>query len=1001
MTPNGMLFAAGPLPVDLGESGHFTLLAYATITYPGSGTVIGDIGVHPGGGASILVPASQVTGTVYARDAGYTLGAAIIDDGLLNTAKLDLGTAYTYAAGLPAGVGPNLNPGLVPGHIGGMNLAPGIYTFDTGTDAYIDGADLTLTGGANDVWVFQMGRALFVEAGVNRSVILAGGAQAKNVFWQVGSSATLGTYSVFKGTIMAYASVILDVGSQLEGRALALNEQVVFNGLTANIPLATNATNLTLTIISEHGVGDLPAGLPPVGMVYTNDYGATLTNSITAVETLGGTQHVNLGWSMIGNDPASGATNAVTLTLTNNAVLTWLWNTNYALSLTALNGSISNTAAGWKPDGWGYDIYPIPDAGYVFDHWIVNGINFGTNAPLAGTMEEATDIIAVFRAAFIDVSTLVDWNVSWVCDKCKNYYIGTLTISNINAQKIIQPPIWFEVQHTSDNWLRSPTGVDTNTGLDYLDISTPVANQLLSTGNGDLSLDPGESVKITGIGLMGSGKPTSLVMAVWADPPAMAMPSYAVGVALEMPLPSPFSSAENVSIRGLPKGLTYSAATGKITGIPATTGAFTLELSADGVPKQTIMIGIGVLPTWAQGVFNGQVEGGGNASMAVSSRGKITGKLVIGDKTVTFSAASYAAGGNATTGFGVDTSVMSGRTPLSPLTLRVVKATAPAPATLSVVIGQINSGLPIVMYRNAWKQAHERLAPYVGYYTATLPGNESHGSSYLTFTVDKAGNVRTAGKLADGTAVSMSGTLILDEADRVWAVVYATPATYKAGRLSGIAEFVTAATGHVFLRPLDGGSFLWQNNNLQATPIYGSGFERELQLSGGRFDRLGNLYDYYRNKVLTVGTDADAPEPELRIGTVAYEADWLRPDGVALTIETNRYGVLTGIATAEEGAPAAENPARLKIRLARATGLFKGSFKARFDYTEAHLYTMRNVDFTGVLTPERQDEEDGFAGRGFFLLADKAQYVTPQNQNAQYKFNWSYDLIIMTSDETP
>lgn len=504
--------AKGVLPIELGEAEHFTLLAYSTITYPGSGTVIGDIGVHPGGGASTLVPASVVTGTVYARDAGYTLGAAVIDDGLLNTAKLDLGTAYTTAAGLPAGVGPNLNPGpVVPGHIGGMTLAPGVYTFDTGTDAFIDGADLTLSGGPNDVWVFQMGRALFVEAGVNRSVILAGGAQAKNVFWQVGSSATLGTYSVFKGTIMAYASVILDVGSQLEGRALALNEQVVFNGLTANMPLSPD---LTLTVISEHGTGTPPAGLPPWGIVYTNAYGTVLTNSISVMEMFGTTtQYVNTGWSMIGNEPLSGTTNTMGMVHTNDAVLTWNWSTNYYLALTAVNGAITNEPAGWKPAGWMYDLYPSPDFGYAFDYWEVNGVSNGVAVPLNATMDEAKSVVAFFSPIFVDVSSNVVWNIDGLFDPRKGYYIGTLAISN-NSDKIIMAPVWFEVQSTIYHWLRHPTGLDAQTGYHYLDISAAVG-----------TLNPGDSATVGGIELMGRRTTDGILMALWADPPGLSIPN--------------------------------------------------------------------------------------------------------------------------------------------------------------------------------------------------------------------------------------------------------------------------------------------------------------------------------------------------------------------------------------------------------------------------------------------------------------------------------------------
>lgn len=523
LMPPWTLFAAGPLPVDLGEAGHFTLLAYATITYPGAGTVIGDIGLHPGGGASILVPAPSVAGIVYARDAGYTLGAATIDDGLLNTAKLNLGTAYDYAAGLPAGEGPNLNPGLVPGHIGGMNLAPGIYTFDTDTDAHIDVADLTLTGGPDDVWVFQMGRALIVEPGVNRSVILAGGAQAKNVFWQVGSSATLGTYSVFKGTIMAYASVILDEGSQLEGRALALNGQVVFGGLSANMPMDAIVTNLTLTVISEHGVGEPLAGLPPEGLVYTNEYGATLTNFISGLEQNGGTQYVNTGWVMTGNGPEAGLTNSMTMAITNDAVLTWQWTTNYLLDASAAGGgTVEGDTNGFYVAGSSVTVTATPGFGYQFAGWSGDAGGAPTNdAALTLTMDQARTVVAHFSAIFIDVTAQVDWNVDWVFDPRTGYFTGALTITNRNdSQKSLLAPVWFEVESTEWHWLRYPTGIDTNTGMAYIDISAEVNSQLPGIGDGDMALDPGESVTVEGIQLMGRRTPTGLVVAVWADPPA-------------------------------------------------------------------------------------------------------------------------------------------------------------------------------------------------------------------------------------------------------------------------------------------------------------------------------------------------------------------------------------------------------------------------------------------------------------------------------------------------
>ena len=230
---------AGPAPVNLGSTAHFTILAGAAITYPGAGTIVGDVGASPITGAAISIPPAQVTGTIYKVDAAGPAGAnVVIDAGLLTTAKGDLTIAYNDAAGrVPVPADPvHLNPGLVAGsgNIGGLTLAPGLYKFTGG--ALLSGADVTLSGGADDVWIFQIATTLDVEAGVNRKVILAGGARAKNIFWQVGTSATLGTTSVFKGNIMANQSISLNTGAAIEGRLFARIGAVTLSSSTVSKP---------------------------------------------------------------------------------------------------------------------------------------------------------------------------------------------------------------------------------------------------------------------------------------------------------------------------------------------------------------------------------------------------------------------------------------------------------------------------------------------------------------------------------------------------------------------------------------------------------------------------------------------------------------------------------------------------------------------------------------------------------------------------------------------
>jgi hypothetical protein len=225
------VFAAGPAPVNLGSAAHFTVLAGAAVTTTGGGVINGDVGASPITGAAIHLTQAQVNGTIYAVDAAGPAGS-VIDAALLLAAKGDLTTAFNDAAGrTPVPSGPFLNPGA--GNIGGMNLVPGLYKF-TGT-ALVTGADVTLTGGPDDVWIFQI--AADLEVGSMVHVILAGGAQARNIFWQVGTSATIGTFAVFKGTILSDQAIVMKTTSTMDGRALAFTAGVTFNGNVGELPM--------------------------------------------------------------------------------------------------------------------------------------------------------------------------------------------------------------------------------------------------------------------------------------------------------------------------------------------------------------------------------------------------------------------------------------------------------------------------------------------------------------------------------------------------------------------------------------------------------------------------------------------------------------------------------------------------------------------------------------------------------------------------------------------
>jgi hypothetical protein len=149
---------------------------------------------------------SLVTGKVYAPDYAVPTPANI------TTAVSDLETAYTNAAGRTIPTASELGAGTLTG----VTLVPGLYKWGTGVT--ITG-DITLSGSANDVWIFQIGQTLSLGNGVH--INLSGGALAKNVFWQVAGQTTLGTTSVFNGNILDQTAIVLNTGATLNGRALA------------------------------------------------------------------------------------------------------------------------------------------------------------------------------------------------------------------------------------------------------------------------------------------------------------------------------------------------------------------------------------------------------------------------------------------------------------------------------------------------------------------------------------------------------------------------------------------------------------------------------------------------------------------------------------------------------------------------------------------------------------------------------------------------------------
>jgi hypothetical protein len=418
---------------------------------------------------------------------------------------------------------------------------------------------------------------------------------------------------------------------------------------------------------------------------------------------------------------------------------------------------------------------------------------------------------------------------------------------------------------------------------------------------------------------------------------------------------------------------------------------------------------------WAQGTFNGYAEGGGLASMSVTAAGKITGKITVGGTNYTFAAPSYTRYDDYAGAYWIETQAKSGKA-VMPLEISVCQPSgldvwlgyyvpenvAAAESENAWLLNGREGGVPLLMWRDVWKEAPDVAALFSGYYTVALPGNSEYGSGYLTLTVDKAGKVKVGGKLADGTAVSMSGTLLINGSGSVYTALYAAPATYKGGMLYGPVGFVKPFDGEAF----DGEVYLynsepvrWESRNPLATETYGAGFARETGLSGGRYGSLASLGTYYAGLDLTAGAATNAAAPELTVGTVRYDSVWWNPTGIALT-PSLKAGSLAGLTAPAAGKPtdtdkdgvwdySATNSVGLKVALTPATGLFKGSFLAWFDYAGKH--TSKKMAFEGALTPVREDTMDGIEGRGYFLWADKA--VIPATEKT-YSFNGSYDFLI-------
>jgi hypothetical protein len=237
---------AAATAINLGAATPYAVVAGTTITNTGSSVITGNIGLSPG--TSITgFPPGLVSGTTGAADA----------------TSLAAQTSATAAYGVAAGATPFTT--VAGGNIGGTTLSPGVY--EAASAMQLTGpVTLNAGGDASAVFIFQAGSTLTTASGA--SVVLEGGAQACNVFWQVGSSATLGSTTSFVGTILALASVTLNSGATVNGRLLAQTGAVTLNDNIITVPTCAATSGATTTTAATTPVGAVTTTTKPAGAAH-------------------------------------------------------------------------------------------------------------------------------------------------------------------------------------------------------------------------------------------------------------------------------------------------------------------------------------------------------------------------------------------------------------------------------------------------------------------------------------------------------------------------------------------------------------------------------------------------------------------------------------------------------------------------------------------------------------------------------------------------------------
>ena len=476
-----------------------------------------------------------------------------------------------------------------------------------------------------------------------------------------------------------------------------------------------------------------------------------------------------------------------------------------------------------------------------------------------------------------------------------------------------------------------------------------------------------------------------------------------------------------VIVSGVPSAFAAGA-----TGVTYRTGLQLVEVR-NGVTRlgATAEVPITVLPLGrVAGSYTGFIDDGQNrrglAFMTIQTSGAISGRVKLGAVDYVFSAKAF--------------DEMLGSSYCAHIMARANKAVEPRECQVDILVSPDGTAScnfdarcdELFLFRNNWKDpdmAALLRSRYEGYYTAAVPlsdepvsGFAPKGASYLTLTISAAGDVRLAGVLADGVAVSGSTTLLYNsDDDTAYVPVYLVPSAYKTAG-SGLFVLMAVSCGAASENDPSGrklnvlsGSGAWVNRDPWC--VYGyvagmesnrMGFAESIRVCGGYYDKTQNLQDYYAGRPLLFS--GGAPFPEAldfggRDGSTGYVLDQL-PNGLAVAVSQSGSRVLKLKLPARANVyqpgtlltdfDASTNPWDVRLEAVRATGVLSGGFRLFFASEADQAHTSKTVSLKGVLIPHRDEiwESDDQA-MGFYLIPDASTYTDSQGVERRYRFNWS------------